>query len=177
MERSFEGAKLLPFLVICGLYDQVIDDTVRFVDVVEGAIPQTAHGWIVFFPSDVVASLIQQFKRAAIAAAAVHLPGDRRVIVQILAVVNRGPLDFVDGFINLVDGVLFFFVHVMGGSQVLQMSARGPQIGERVQVCRMPSRFVGEGQRGAEGDNKREYGATSYSFHGFLEAFRQNKLR
>jgi len=73
--------------------------------------------------------------------------------------------------------VLFFFIHVIGGGQVLQMSARVPQVGERVQVSRVPSRFVGKGECGAHSYKKHEYGAMSYSFHGFLEAFRQNELR
>jgi hypothetical protein len=45
------------------------------------------------------------------------------MIVQILAVVDRGQLDFCDGLVDLVDRMLFFLVHVMSGSQVLQMSA------------------------------------------------------
>lgn len=73
--------------------------------------------------------------------------------------------------------MLFFSLHVMSGRKIFQVSARMPQVGERVQVGRMPSRFVGKGQRGAHSDKKHEYGAMSYSFHGFLEAFRQNELR
>ena len=63
----------------------------------------------------------------------------------------------------------FFSVHVMSRSQVLQMSAGVAQIGERVQICRMPSRFVGEGQGRAKSYNEHKYGAMSCSFHGLLE--------
>jgi hypothetical protein len=65
--------------------------------------------------------------------------------------------------------MLLFFVHVMSGSQILQVGPRMTQIGECVQVCRMPSRFVGETQRGAENNNKREYGAMSCSLHSLLK--------
>jgi hypothetical protein len=134
----------------------VIDDAMRFVDVMKGAIPKTPHGRVIFFPGDVIVSFIQQLLRAVKAAGAPHLCVDRRMIVQILAVVNRSPLNFVDGFVDLVNGVLFFFVHVMGGSQVLQMSAGVPQIGKRVQVRRMPSRFVGKAQSSADSNKKHE---------------------
>jgi hypothetical protein len=133
----------------------------RFVDVMKGAVPKPTHGWIIFFAGDVIVSFIQQFHRAVKAAGAIHACIDRRMIVQVLAVVNRSPLNFVDGFINLVDGVFFFFVHVMGGSQVFQMSARVPQVSERVQISRMPSRFVGESQGGADSNKKHDYGAMS----------------
>jgi len=73
--------------------------------------------------------------------------------------------------------VLFFFVHVMGGSQVLQMSAGVAQIGKGMQVCGMPSRFVGEGQCSGDSNKKDKQGAVSCNSHGFLEAFRQNELR
>jgi hypothetical protein len=132
-------------LVVSRLHDQVIDDAVRFVDVAEGAIAQTAYGRIIFFAGDIVMRLIEQFHSAVITGGAIHMRIDRRMIVQILAIVNRGALNLSDGFVDLLNGTLFFLVHVMGGSQVLQMSARVPEIGERVQVCRMPSRLVGEG--------------------------------
>jgi hypothetical protein len=165
------------FLVVGGLHDQMIDDAMRFVDVLQSAIPQTAHGRVIFFPCDVIVSFIQQLQRAVVAAGAVHSGIDRRMIAQVFAVVDGSALDFVDGSVNFCNGVLFFFVHVMSGSQVLQVSARVAQIRERVQVCRMPSRFVGKAQGGADSDNKHKQGAMACDFHGFLEAFRQNELR
>ncbi len=128
----------------------------RFINVMEGAVAETAYGWIILFACDVVVRFVQQFQSAMKAAAAFHLRIDRRMIVQILAIPNRSPLDFVDGLIDLFDGVLFFFIHVIGGGQVFQMSARMPQVGKRVQVCRMPSRLVSEGERGADSHKKRE---------------------
>jgi hypothetical protein len=134
----------------------MIDDAMGFVDVVQGSIAKTAHGRIIFFTGDVVVSFIQEFHGAVKAAVAVHVRIDRRMIVQVLAVVNRSPLDFIDGFVDLVDGVFFFFIHVMGWRQVFEMSARMAEIGERVQVSRMPSGFVGECECGTESDHKHD---------------------
>lgn len=164
------------FLVVGSLLDQFIDDVVSFVDVLKRSIPETPNGGVIFFSGDVIVSLIQKFLRTPKAARAVHSRIDRRMIVQVLAVVNRGTLDFIDGFVDLVDGVLFLLVHVMSGNQVLQMCASVPQISKCVQVCWMPSRFVSKAQGSANGDNKHEQGAVSCKFHGFLEAFRQNEL-
>ena len=76
------------FLVVGSLNDQVIDDAMRFVNVMQGAIPKAPREWIIFFPRDVIVSFIQQFLRAVKAAGASHLCVDRRMIVQILAIVN-----------------------------------------------------------------------------------------
>ncbi|HXW91837.1 MAG TPA: hypothetical protein VEK33_14905, partial [Terriglobales bacterium] len=144
-----------------------IDDVVGFVDVMKSAIPETPNRGVIFFSGDVIVSLIQEFLGTTEAARAVQSRINRWMIVQVLAVVNRSTLNFVDGFVDLVDGVLFLFVHVMSGSQALQMCAGVPQVGKRVQVCRMPSRFVSKAQDGAGGNNKHEQGAMSCSSHSF----------
>jgi hypothetical protein len=151
------------------LHDEVIDDAVGFVDVVESAIAQATHRGIIFFAGDIVMSLVEKLQRAVKAAGAVHSSIHWRMIVQTLAIINRGIFDFSDGFVDLINGVLFFFVHVMSESRILQVSARVPQVGERMQVCRMPSWFVSEGECGAKSNDKREYGAVSYSFHSLLK--------
>jgi hypothetical protein len=156
-------------LVVGCLHDQVIDDAVGFVDVMQGAVAQAARGGIVFFARDVVVSFIEQFHGAVKAAGAVHAGIDWRMIVQVLAVVDRGALDLIDGFVDLFNGVLFLFIHVMRWSEVLKMGAGVAQVGEGVQVGWMPSRFVGESNGGAQSDKKYDYGATSCSFHGLLE--------
>jgi hypothetical protein len=153
--------------VVRSLLDQFIDDVVGFVDVRKGTIPKTPHGGVIFFSGDVVVSLIQQLLRTTEAASAVHSGIDRRMIVQVLAVINRGTLNFVDGFVDLVYGVLLLLVHVMRDSRVVQMCAGVTQIGKRVQVRRMPSRFVGNAQDGADGNNKQEQGAVSCGSHSF----------
>src|SRR5580693_5792083 len=143
-ESRPRGCGTCLLLVVGRLHDQVIDDAVGFVDVPEGAIAQTAYGRIILFAGNIVVRFVEQFQSAVIAAGAVHMRIDRRMIVQILAIVNRSALDLSKGFVDLVNGMLFFLVHVMSGSQVLQVSARMPQVGERVQVGGMPSRLVGE---------------------------------
>jgi hypothetical protein len=134
----------------------VIDDVVRFVDVMQGAIAQSSHRRIIFFARDVIVGPIQQFLRAVKATGAIHSCIDRRMIVQILSVIDRSSLDFVDGFVDLFNGVLLFLVHVMGGSQVFQVSAGMPQIGERVQICRMPPWLVGKAHGSADRNKKHE---------------------
>ena len=54
------------------LNDQVIDDAMRFVDVMKGAISKPAHGRVIFFPGDVIVSFIEQFHRAESAAAVIR---------------------------------------------------------------------------------------------------------
>jgi hypothetical protein len=159
-----ESEKFLPVI----LDDQVIDDAVGFVDVVDGAIAQSTDGRIIFFAGNIVVRLVEQFEGAMKAATAVHVGVDRRMIVQVLAVINRGVLDFADGFIDLFDGVLFFAVHVFGCGELAEVSASVAQVGEGMQVRRMASGFVAERQSGADGDKKYEYGAMSYSFHSLL---------
>jgi hypothetical protein len=45
-------------LVVGSLNDQVIDDAVRFFDVMKGATPKTPHGRVIFFLGDVIVSFI-----------------------------------------------------------------------------------------------------------------------
>jgi hypothetical protein len=115
-----------------------------FVDVMQGAISQAADVRIVLFPGDVIVSFIQQLHGAMESANPIQARIDRRVSVEILAVVDGGALDFVYGFVDFADGVLFFLIHVMGRRHALQVSAGGPQIGKGVQVCGMDSRFLGD---------------------------------
>jgi hypothetical protein len=149
------------------LLDQFIDDVVGFVDVMKSAIPETPNGRVIFFSGDVIASLIQEFLRTTEAARAIHPQVDPRMIAQVLAVVNCGTLNFVNSFVDLVDGVLFLLIHVMSGRRVLQMRAGVPQIGKRMQICRVSSRFVSQAQDGADANNKHEQGAMSCGSHSF----------
>jgi len=134
----------------------VIDDAVGFVDVVESAIAKAAHGRVIFFAGDIVVSFIEQFHSAMKTSGTIHACIDGRMIVQVLAVIDCSPFDFFNGFVNLVNRVFFFFVHVMGGSEVFEVSAGVPQISECVQIGRMPSRFVGKAQCSGE-SHKKDY--------------------
>jgi len=150
------------------LLDDVTDDAVRLVDVVDGAIAQAADGRIVFFASDIIVRLVEQFQRAMKAAPAIHVGIDRRMVFQVLAIINGGALDFPNGFVNLIDSVLFLPVLVCGVGPLAQVSARVPQVGERMQVGRMRSRFISESRGSADSDKEHEYGKKSYSFHSLL---------
>jgi hypothetical protein len=162
-----KSEKFLPVI----LDDQVIDDAVGLVDVMDGAIAQSADAGIIFFAGNVVVRLVEELEGAVKAASAVHAGVDRRMVFQVLAVINRGMLDFADGLIDFFDGVLFFAVHMFGRRELAQVSAGVTQVGEGMQVGRMPSGFVSESQSGADGDKKHEYGAMSYSFHSLLVLF------
>jgi len=150
------------------LNNQVIDNAVGLVDVMDGAIAQPAYGGIILFARNVIVSFVEQFLGAVKAARAVHVRIDGRMVVQVLAIINRSVLDFLDSFVNLVNGVFFFLIHVMRGREIFKMSTGVAKIGKGVQVCGMASRFVGETESGAKSKNKGEYGAMSESFHGFL---------
>src|SRR5271157_45613 len=134
----------------------------------EGAIAQPAYGWIIFFAGDIIVRLVEQFQGAVIATSVSHVRIDRRMVIQILAIINRSTLDLSDGFVDFFEGVILFSIHPAGPCLALQMSAGVAQVGERVQVCRMSPRFIGEGQRGAGSNKEQEYGARSCSFHGLL---------
>lgn len=166
---SERGTVFLPVI----LHDQVVDEAVGFVDMVEGAIAQPSDRRIIFFAGNIVVRFVEQFLSPVKAASAVHVGVDRRMVVKVLTVINRGMLDFPNRFIDLVDGVLLFPVHVPSGRQLAEVSARMPQVGERMQVGRMPSRLVSKSQSGADSKEKHEYSATSYSFHSLLLALRQ----
>jgi hypothetical protein len=155
-------------VLVVRLLDQVFDDAVRCVNVLEGAMLQSMGKLVVFFFRDVVMRTVKQFERSVIAASVSEVIIDRRMVVQILAIVNRSSLDLIDGFVDLGNGVIFFSIHPMGPCLAFQVSARVAQVGEGVQVCRMSSRFIGEAQRGADGNKKYDYGTMSCNFHSLL---------
>ena len=107
--------------------DGFLDVAVGLVDVLEGALLETLCGGVVFFLRDVVVSFVEQFDGAAQAARPVHASIDRRVIVDIFSVVDGGFLDFGDGVVDFVDGLLFLLAQFPAVG-ALQMSAGLAQI-------------------------------------------------
>jgi len=96
----------------------------------------------VLFAGDIGARLLEELERALQPIP----PGraiDRLVIVQILAVIDRGLLDLVDRGVDLADRALLVPLddHVRGPGEE---RARGAQIGQRVQI----GRVVGGGGHG-----------------------------
>ena len=112
-----------------GLLDQVFDDVVRFIDVLQGATTQPVGKTVIFLFRDVVMCPIEQFKRPMVAAPAFYVRIDRRMVIQILAIIDRSALDLVDSFVDLSDGVIFFPIHPAGPRPALQMSARVAEVG------------------------------------------------
>jgi hypothetical protein len=119
-------------LLSSSLPDDVIDDAMRFIDVMNGAIAQTADGRIVFFAGNIVVRFVEQFQGTVKAAFAVHVGIDRRMVIQILAIIDGGVLDLTNGFVDLLNGVLFFIVDTIGRREAAQVGARVTKVGERV---------------------------------------------
>ena len=72
-----------------------------------GAIPHAPGLGHIFCPCGIVMCLIQQLQSFAEAAVGTHAYIDRRVIFEILAVIDRGPLDLADGCIDLTNRMFF----------------------------------------------------------------------
>jgi hypothetical protein len=152
---------LLDAFLVGSLDNQVLNDVVRLVDMSQRATAQSVRIAVIFFFIDVAMRPVKQFERSAIAARVSKMRINRRMIIQVLAIVNRSMLDFSDGLVDLRNGMFFFTVHPVRGCEALEMSASMAQIGEGVQVSRMPSRIVCEGHRGAERNERCDYGAMS----------------
>jgi len=155
-------------VLVVGLLNQVFDDAVRCVNVLEGAMLQSMGKLVIFSFRDVVMRTVKEFERPVITASVAEVVIDRRMVIQILAVVNRSSLDLINGFVDLGNGVIFFPIHPAGPCLALEMCTRVAQIGQGVQVCRMSSRFIGEAQRGADCNKKYDYGTMSCNFHSVL---------
>jgi hypothetical protein len=163
-----EDARLSTFILVSSLDDQVIDDVVRFVDMLQSAVTQSVSKCVVVFFGEIAMRLVEQFERSVIAARASEVGIDWGMIIQILPVIDRGVLDFSNGLVDLGDGVLFLAIHMRGVSLVFQMRAGMAQVGQGVQVGRMSSRLVGKGQCGTDCQAECNYGAMSCDLHSLL---------
>jgi hypothetical protein len=74
---------------------------------------------------------------------------NRRVIAQILAVVNRRSLDLANGCVDFADRFPFLFPQ-FSVVRALQMGSGVPQIGKGVQVSGMP--HLSETAQGGQGE-------------------------
>jgi len=83
---------------------------------------------VVLFLANVAMRLIEQFQGAMQAAGPRETGVHRRMIVQILAVVDARLLDFGDGVVDFMDGLLFL-VAQLAAIGTLQMGAGVAQIG------------------------------------------------
>jgi hypothetical protein len=78
------------------------------VDVAESALLQALGELVVFFLGDVAMGFLEKFLGAMQAAGIVEAGIDRRMVVQVFAIIDGRFLDFRDGVVNGVDGFLFF---------------------------------------------------------------------
>jgi len=124
---------------LAGAGGAFLDEVLGVADVAVRAVAQSVDParWAVLFARDIRARLLQELERTGQPIA----PGraiDRLVIVQILAVIDRGFLDLVDRGVDLADRALFvpFDDHVRGPGEE---GSRGAQIGQRVEIGRMLS--------------------------------------
>ena len=81
--------------------------TVRLINVTQSALLQSLGGGIVFFTRYVIVSLIDEVQRLVQTPAPIQVCVHGSMVVQILAVIDRGLLDFIDRVVDFVDGVLF----------------------------------------------------------------------
>jgi len=82
--------------------DSIIHRAVRLVDVNDSPVPHAPRLGNIFCPCGIVMCFVQQLQGLAEAAIGAHARIDRRVIFEILAVVDRGPLDLADGCIDRI---------------------------------------------------------------------------
>jgi hypothetical protein len=112
-----------------GLFDVLV----RLVDMLESALLEALGEGVVFFLGNIVVSLVDEFECTVETSAPVEACVNCRMIVQILAVVDGGLLDFVDGFIDFVDSFLFLFTQ-LAGIGTLEMGASVTEIRQSMKI-------------------------------------------
>jgi hypothetical protein len=105
--------------VVIGLLDEMLNNAVRLVDMLKSPMLQTMGESVVFFFCNVVMRAIQQFQRSVVTAPMAQVGIDRRMVIQIFAVVDCGLLDLPNGLINFGDRVVFFLIHAARPSSTL----------------------------------------------------------
>lgn len=167
--RLRPGRWLLSSLLVGSLHNQALDDVVRAIDVLQRAMTQAVRENVVLFLGEVAMRFIEEFEGAMIAASATEVRVNGGMIVQILAVVNGGALDFGDGLVDLDDGVFFFTVHAAGVSLACEMSPRVAKVGESVEVGGMSPWLISKAERGKQCQAECDCGAMSCDLHDLLE--------
>jgi len=150
-----------PAVLVGSLDNQVLDNVVRLVDMSQRAAAQSMSIPVIFFFLEVTMGAVKKFERSPISAGVSKMRIHRRVVVQVLPIVDRSTLDLSNGLVDLRDGMFLLPIHPLGGRHALQMGASMAQVGERVQICRMSPRIVCNGQRGAKRNEECNYGTMS----------------
>ena len=90
--------------------DRFVHVTVSTIDMPDHAVTQSTRLWIVFFFLEIVMSLVQKLAGIMQASDPGVVRVNRRVFSNILAVIHRGTLDFVNGVIDFFHGRALFSV-------------------------------------------------------------------
>lgn len=136
----------------------MFDRMMGLVNMTKRAFLQATGVWVIFLLRHVMMGFVQQLERLANATPAGHMQIDADVVMDILAVIDGGALDLVNGVVNFVDGMLFFVVNAVIRANFVQVGAGIPQIGERVQVVGMTSWIVRRRYQRHRGQEKEQEG-------------------
>ena len=84
--------------------DSLVDLVNGPVDMAKGALLEALGKGIIFLAGDILMRLLEQFFGAMESARVVHAGVDWRMVVEILAVVDGGLLDFGNGGVDFANG-------------------------------------------------------------------------
>jgi hypothetical protein len=144
-----ESAEIQVRLSSCanGFFDVVMG----FVDVHDGSRLKALGEPVVLFLGDVAMGFVDQLESAMKATGPIHVGIDRRMIVDVLAVVDGSFLNLVDGFIDFADGQGLVLAEC-AAVRVLEMRSGVTQVLQGVEIGRM---IRGCGRLGCGGKENR----------------------
>jgi hypothetical protein len=116
--------------------DRFVYVGVGAIDVPDYAVTQSSRLGIIFFFLKIAMSLVQKLAGIMQASNPGVVRVNRRVVRNVLAVVQCGTLDFVNGVIDFFHGGALLSVQ-SASVRAFQMRPRIPQVGKGVQVGRM----------------------------------------
>jgi hypothetical protein len=108
--------------------DGFVHVMMRAVDVHDHAVSQTSRFGIVFFLFEIVMSLVQKFARLVQTAGPRIVSVHGSVIFNVLAIIECGALDFIDGVVNLFNGGALFTMQ-SAAVRTCQVRPCIPQVG------------------------------------------------
>jgi hypothetical protein len=119
-------------------FDGFLGVVVSTVDVAKSALLEPLGETIVFFTGDVVVSFVEEFDGAVETAGPVQMSVHGRMVVEILAIVDSGFFNFVDGVVDFVDCLFLLFSNLaMVGA--IEMSASVAKVSQSVKIGWMSS--------------------------------------
>jgi hypothetical protein len=136
MPAQGRAACLSLFLVASYHRESFVYMVVRAIDVRKHATLQTPRRGIVFFLGHVTMSLVQQFAGVMQTSGPGLVRVNVNVIVDVLAVIDGGLLDFIDGVVDIINCSALFGMQ-RSAIGALQKTSGVPQVGKSVQVSGM----------------------------------------